>query len=182
MTLKHTVPKAHDDENLGEATCEPWPMPYADIRLQVVENNLRIYGYPKQLPYATLESNSDFAGPPFLSLRGGIPAYVQYIMGENWRDSLVTADNHGGMVILRPTLADSTHDISIEESVDEEHHCLRKRRCSALVMSSLPEIVMKETPFYTDPPLPSERQVFGWPDEGGVWIFRSPTPSGKLTQ
>ena len=40
---------------------------------------------------------------------------------------------------------------------------------------------MRDTPYYGIPPQHAERQVFGWPKAGGVWILRKPSSGEGLT-
>ena len=114
-------------------------------------------------------------GPPLLYLRSNIPAYVSYIMGEDWRSKLrddhYTNDAkifHDGEVILRPSTTTSPSEESQEDlEALERAHCLRMRRCGAVAVRSEIDIIFEETGYARWPD-----HLFGWPANGGVWILR----------
>ena len=167
--VNQAASSARGDEILGESSCPAWPVPHTDIRFQAVGSTARIHGYPSQLPYAACEPSFEDPGPPFLYLRGEILAYVEFIVGQNWRNALTTMDGQEGQVILRPALTDDGGESTSTQPWDEEQHCLRMRRCGAIIVSSETEIVLRETAFYITPRQPAERQVFGWPKKGECW-------------
>ena len=103
-------------------------------------------------------------------------------MGQHWQNRLTTMEGQEGQVILRQTLTENTdtgNNTHLE--TDEEQHCLRMRRCGAVVLWSKIDVIRRQTPYYGIPPQPAERQVFGWPQAGGVWVLRKPSTVEGLT-
>lgn len=139
--------------------------PSARLRLDET-THLCIYGY---LPRARQADN-----PGFLSLNNPPPAYVSYIMGSDWRDQLVPYESR-----------DSTNPnyqyvpIPRDDDADEAWHCLRMRRCGALHVQDVHELAERQGS-QDWPVQAAERQVFGWPAGGGVWVLRLPKRGGEL--
>ena len=141
---------------------------------------MRIFGYPNEedlppgmwIPLTNLGNG----GPPLLYLRGDAPAYVSYIMGDNWRSRLredhQTSDVHifhDGEVILRPSATTLPLQESQEDfEASERAHCIRMRRCGAVAVRSETDVIFEETGAEALP-----YQLFGWPASSGVWILRS---------
>lgn len=170
-----------DVENCPSTDCRPWSRPDHNFRLRVSDNKaVRIFGYPNREDIApgTRIALQGFgnSGPPILYLRGDVPAYVSYIMGNDWRTRL-RGDHytnsayifHNGQVILQPSAANSPSQEPQEDlEALERYHCLRMRRCGAVGARSEVDIMFEETGM--DRWL---EHLFGWPTKGGVWILRS---------
>ena len=157
----------------GRASCPPWPVPYNDIRLQFVDDKVRVLGHPSHFPWETME----FPGPPFLYLSDYVPAYVNFVMGPDWRSRLTTVESREGRMILKPTLtkdAGTSRCAPTWDLDEEEQHCSRMLRCGAVIAYSDVDILEREMGYWGSPRQPSERQMFGWPEKGGVWVFRQP--------
>lgn len=118
--------------------------------------------------------------PYYLSIADPPPVYLSYILGPEWRSQVIipqkdasnteaksykTGDGYSS--IPRPDLTASDRD--------EVEHCLRMKRCGALQIDQHDHDVPVDL---TDRRIQdTERQIFGWPSTGGVWIFRV-TPLG----
>ena len=181
--VDQTASGANVGDAVGETSCPPWPVPHLNIRLQVIEDTVHIYGYPSETPEAAFNpSSSEYPGPHFLYVRGDTPAYIDFIVGNDWRHNLTSIDGQEGLVIPRATStqADETSN-ALKLRDDEDQHCLRMRKCGAVFVSSQPEIAMRETRYYSGLRQPAERQMFGWPKEGGVWVLEAPVPTDELT-
>ena len=175
-----TLPAAQYDITSQSASCCGWPIPDLDVQLRLSDNKtVRIFGYPNKddIPsdmWIPLPGFGD-TGPPLLYLRGHIPAYVSYIMGEDWRSRLRDGHHtnnanlfHDGEVILRPSATTSPSEESREDlEALERAHCLRMRRCGAVAVRSDVDILFEETGYARWPD-----HLFGWPANGGVWILR----------
>ena len=174
-------PTLSDVENGMTSSCHGWSWPDPDVHLRVSDNTtVRIFGYPNQeaIPPEMWVPLPHFgnSGPPLLYLRGDVPAYVNYIMGEDWRSRLrgdYHTNNahmfHDGEVILRPSTTTSSSQESQEDlEASERAHCLRMRRCGAVAVRSEVDVIFEETggQKWLD-------HLFGWPAAGGVWILRS---------
>jgi hypothetical protein len=176
---KSVVPPSTEDD-AWRYDCEPWSSPNHMIRLQKIGSKLRIYGFPSELPWdVPLHDSFAETGPPVMFLCNPFPAYANYIMGSGWQQRLESVEGEEGQVILRdlttcndPAVDQGQDKATIQQ--DEDKHCLRMRRCGAIVVYSTVSITMREQMPYCEPLQPSEKQYFGWPKDGGVCILRSP--------
>lgn len=176
-----TSPPVQNDLTSQSADCRGWSVPDSEVRLRLsADGTIRVFGYPNkediptamEVPFVHMGNG----GPPLLYLKGDVPAYVSYIMGEDWRSGLIH-DHHtsnkrkfnDGKVILRRSSTPSTSQESQEDlEASERAHCLRMRRCGAVAVRSETDIIFEETGVDNRP-----YHVFGWPSKGGVWMLRS---------
>ena len=116
------------------------------VRLRISEDKvIKIFSFPQQeLPEATVLPLETFGniGPPLLYLRGTVPAYVQYVMGSDWRKDLrndyLRQDRHedcNEQVMMRPTASSDGATVDSQDLCAEEHaHCVRMLRCGAIAV------------------------------------------------
>ena len=109
-------------------------------------------------------------------------AQLSYILGPEWRSLIITKaypkiDSHmrpiSGQVVTSQYIARPDDDED-----NEAEHCLRMRRCGAVFVTGLEQMraltdhnVNGGAPFGLQE---IERHIFGWPETGGVWIYRIP--------
>lgn len=159
----------------GEAhsvDCRDWNVPDPSVRLRLEgDSDVHIFGYlesEEDLP-PRVALHSPFGNPreARLYVYGSVPAYVNYIMGSDWRAR------------LQPELVNSLSGKRYEKVIrrtsehetNEREHCLRMRKCGARYVRS--ELYA----YGTGPRGPA--YIFGWPAGGGVMILRD-MPLGHL--
>lgn len=140
----------------GPRSSTPWP---TDSFLWRANWGTQINGFPSRDPR-----------DGFLCLLGPSPAFISYVIGPDWRQHLHSrqVDDAEELYIPRPSPGNSAGDRE-----NERRHCLLMRRCGALIIYSDIDIIERLTATPLDHQA-AERQVFGWPEDGGVWILRLP--------
>ncbi|KAM0716046.1 hypothetical protein Q7P37_008560 [Cladosporium fusiforme] len=178
-----------------EVICRPdtiYPDPAIRLRISNESHEsdeiIRIFGFPPAegftdaMPRAESISDWGSRGPPVLFLDSDIPAYIHYIMGNDWR-SKVRSDyhhaqplhrKHGNEVILRPAavITNGTQNrsptgdsLTGDDLAEERAHSLRMRRCGAIEIRSEMDVASFDRSIIPE-------HLFGWPSTGGVWVFR----------
>ena len=141
------------------ASCRPNPS-RPSVRLAWLQL-IELYGFP---PTALSNPNANF-----LFLQDPGLAYLSYILGEDWQSRLrVHHDRHSKDYRYLPIPGNDA---------DEAEHCLRMRRCGAISVKDLDEVQARKNddgPGSLWPLQETEKYIFGWPESGGVWVFRIP--------
>jgi len=139
------------------------------VRLALVHNaNPQVYGHLSRTRISEGLGCLHLSDPP--------NAYLSYVLGPDWRSRLTTPPDH----VLntksngRRRKVPGYSCIPVPDDDDEDEHCLRMKRCGA-------RLVVPDDDSLLEPQDRSiqagERQIFGWPSAGGVWIYRIP-PAG----
>jgi hypothetical protein len=132
-----TLPAVENNTISQSASCHGWSRADPDVRLRLSDTKtVRVFGYPNEedippemeIPFVNMGNG----GSPLLYLRDDVPAYVSYIMGEDWRSRLRDDHHtsnarifHDGEVILQPSTTTSPSQESQEDlEASERAHCL----------------------------------------------------------
>jgi len=138
------------------------------VRLSLVHNaNPQVYGH--------LSRTRISEGLGFLHLSDPPNAYLSYVLGLDWRSRVITPPDH--FLNTKPNGCRKVPGYScipVPDDDDEDEHSLRMKRCGARLVvpddDSCLELQDRSVKA-------GERQIFGWPSAGGVWIYRIP-PAG----
>ncbi|EPE35635.1 hypothetical protein GLAREA_11335 [Glarea lozoyensis ATCC 20868] len=126
--------------------------PPPDVRFDMSDKS--IYGFISQ----------NESAPWVLHIHQSSPAIRSYILGSNWESQLVKIPGNKNR--------NHTHDcIPIpDDPIDESNHCLLMKRAGAKLRNPTPpwEKEPCKDPYY----LFSRRQIMGWPESGGVWVYK----------
>lgn len=145
-----------------------------------LDSEVRVFGYPPPEDSQQSAPFLDSRRPPALYLFDVSPAYVNYVMGDDWHAKLRSDYNAPPLyswpnseVIVRPSEPspdnNGTMRTTEEEIAEERAHCLRMRRCGAVSISEIDDVE-----FLMESRRECQSRLFGWPERGGVWTLRRP--------
>jgi len=133
--------------------------------------------------YGRLSRTSIYQGLGCLHLSNPPHAYISYILGPDWRSRLVTPPEH---YLNTKSTRRSKNDHSKvpgysyipvpydDDNHNEDEHYLRMKRCEARLVVPNDDSWLEAQ----DQPIQAgEKQIFGWPSAGGVWVYWIP-PAG----
>ncbi|MDI1487965.1 MAG: hypothetical protein OHK93_007239 [Ramalina farinacea] len=132
--------------------------------------NASLYGYPPRA--------KDCPDPGYLYLSDPTNADLRYILGLSWRRQIVLPSASPEAGNTKENGCSRLNEYSYipipRDDLNEAQHCLRMKRCGAQFIISegwpLLESKMEEKQYNQR----ATMQIFGWPDSGGVWIYRIP--------
>ena len=127
---------------------------YRRLTLRFSKNANVIYGFPP--------SAKSFPEPGWLYLNNPPQAVRDYVPGSCRRERLTTKRG-------KSPSASATYIPIPPDDAEEGRHCLLMKRCGAIYKESSDILEEMDRPMQG-----SEKQIFGWPSEGGVWVFRLP--------
>lgn len=141
------------------------------VRLSLKRNaNPQVYGH--------LSRTHRSQGPGHLQLDDPPSAYLVYILGSDWRSRVITPVNKSSKARANASGQVPGYGyIPVPDNNDKDEHCLRMKRCGALLVTPGGDYSLEPQDRSIQA---AERQIFGWPSAGGVWIYRIPAGGLRL--